>query len=82
MALAFSPDGRAFATGHGGSREGQALLRKVPTPLEGTPERIVPWLQVATGKELDKTGAVRTLDTAEQQQRRQRLRELGGPPGE
>ena len=38
------------------------------------------WAQVITGLEVDELTAVRVLDAAAWQQRRQRLQELGGPP--
>ena len=46
----------------------------------GDPERILLWTQVITGCEVDELTAVRVLDAATWQQRRQRLQELGGPP--
>jgi hypothetical protein len=53
----------------------------VPTPVEGSAERIALWAQVLTGMELDERGAPRVFDAAAWQQRRERLHELGGPPG-
>jgi hypothetical protein len=38
------------------------------------------WSQVITGFEVNDLPAVRVLDAANWQQRRQRLQELGGPP--
>jgi hypothetical protein len=38
------------------------------------------WAQVITGLEVDELTAVRVLDAATWQQRRQRLQNLGGPP--
>jgi hypothetical protein len=38
------------------------------------------WVQVETGMELDEQAAVRTLDAATREERRQRLPKLGGPP--
>ena len=40
------------------------------------------WPQVITGLEVDDLTAVHVLDAAAWQQRRRRLQELGGPPGE
>jgi WD40 repeat protein/tRNA A-37 threonylcarbamoyl transferase component Bud32 len=55
-------------------------LHRVPTPLTAEAERITLWVQVATGLELDASGAVGVLDPGKWQQRRQRLEQLGGPP--
>jgi hypothetical protein len=52
----------------------------VPTPIGGDPHRIVLWVQVITGLELDEYGGTRVLDASEWEQRLQRLQELGGPP--
>ncbi|MHC4510811.1 MAG: hypothetical protein ACYTAO_17960, partial [Planctomycetota bacterium] len=57
-----------------------AVWRAPPGPLEGDYERIVCWVQVVTGMELDPTGGINVLDAPAWQQRRQRLQELGGPP--
>ena len=38
------------------------------------------WTQVITGLEVDELTAVRVLDAATWQQRRDRLQKLGGPP--
>jgi hypothetical protein len=38
------------------------------------------WTQVITGLEVDELTAVRVLDAAAWQQRRDRLQKLGGPP--
>jgi hypothetical protein len=38
------------------------------------------WTQVITGLEVDELMAVRVLDAATWQPRRQRLQDLGGPP--
>jgi WD40 repeat protein len=76
-AVAFSPDGQTLGTA---SRDGTARLWQMPTPLQGSAERIVLWTQVLTAMELDDAGQMRVLDGATWQQRRQRLQELGGPP--
>jgi WD40 repeat protein len=79
--VAFSPDGRTALTGSRGSRDGTARLWEVVSaPLEGTVERIVLWIQVVTGTELDADTQIRVLDASTWQERRQRLEELGGPP--
>jgi hypothetical protein len=48
--------------------------------VPGDGEWLALWAQVLTGMELDDFGEIRVLDAATWQQRRQRLRELGGPP--
>jgi hypothetical protein len=48
--------------------------------VEGDVSRIVLWIQVLTGTELDQDGLFRDLDAATWQQRRQELTERGGPP--
>jgi WD40 repeat protein len=51
---------------------------RVPTPVEGTPERITLWVQVLTGEDLDDRGVVRELSAEEWAERRRRLESLGG----
>jgi WD40 repeat protein len=77
--VAFNPDGKTVLTG---SEDKTARLWHAPRPIEGDPERIVLWAQVITGLELDEYGGTRGLDAATWEQRRRRLQELGGPPGE
>jgi WD40 repeat protein len=77
VAVALSADGKTALTG---SNDNTARLWKVPQPLHADPERIMLWTQVITGIEVDELTAVRVLDSATWQQRRQRLQELGGPP--
>jgi WD40 repeat protein len=77
VAMALSADGKTALTG---SADKTARLWHVPQPIRGDPERIVLWAQVITGFEVDELTAVRALDAATWQQRRQRLQELGGPP--
>jgi WD40 repeat protein len=50
------------------------------TTVDGDPRRIITWVQVMTGLELDENGAVRFLDPQAWQDRRRLLDELGGPP--
>jgi len=57
-----------------------AVWQAPPNPLEGAYERIVCWVQVVTGMELDPTGGINVLDASAWQQRRRHLQELGGPP--
>jgi WD40 repeat protein/tRNA A-37 threonylcarbamoyl transferase component Bud32 len=84
LAAAFSPNGRTVLTG-GGSHgllavKGRALLWEAPLPVAGDVRRVVLWVQVVTGMELDADGTARPLDGAAWQQRRARLEKLGGPP--
>jgi WD40 repeat protein len=75
----FSPDGCEILVA---DRYGNAQVWQTPPgPLEGSYERIVCWVQVVTGMELDPTGGINVLDASAWQQRRLRLQELGGPPG-
>jgi len=73
----FTPDGRSIVTG---SRDATVRFWSVSDPLEGSLERIALWVQAGTGMELRPDEGARLLDVATWQQRRQRLRELGGPP--
>jgi WD40 repeat protein/tetratricopeptide (TPR) repeat protein len=75
-AVAFSPDGKTFLTG---SDDGTARLWEVPR-AKGNPKRITLWIQSLTGMELDNHGRRVFLDAKTWNERRQQLRELGGPP--
>jgi ABC-type uncharacterized transport system ATPase subunit len=48
--------------------------------VAGGVERIRPWVEVLSGKELQPDGAVRVLGAEPWRQRRQRLQALGGAP--
>lgn len=63
-----------------GSWDRTARLWPVPRPVEGEVERIVLWVQVITGMELDLDGAALELTQQAWQDRRARLQQLGGPP--
>ncbi|MHC4538323.1 MAG: protein kinase domain-containing protein [Planctomycetota bacterium] len=74
----FSPDGSEILLAD--RYVTAAVWQAPPGPLEGDYERLVCWVQVVTGMELDPTGGISILDAPEWQQRRRRLQELGGPP--
>jgi len=75
----FSPDGSEILLA---DPFGVAETWRAPTgPLAGDYEKIACWVQVVTGMELDPTGGINVLDASEWQKLRQRLQELGGPPG-
>ncbi|HCO93282.1 MAG TPA: hypothetical protein DIU00_04905 [Phycisphaerales bacterium] len=74
----FSPDGSQILVADG--YETAQVWRASPSPLEGNCERIVCWVQIVTGMELDPTGGINILDAPTWQQRRRRLEELGGSP--
>jgi WD40 repeat protein len=75
-AMVFSPDGKTFAT----ASDKTVHIWKVPTPVEGEPQRLALWTQVVSGMEIDEHRAVRVLDAKTWQERRRRLEQLGGPP--
>ncbi len=54
--------------------------RRLPVPLHAEDERILLWVQVATGNELSPDGAMLEIDAATWAKRAERLKELGGPP--
>ena len=76
-AVAFSPNGHVLVTA---GEESVVRTWTVPTPVEGEPEQIRLWVQVATGLELEDDGRVRLLPGEIWSERRQRLERLGGPP--
>jgi hypothetical protein len=41
---------------------------------------VATWVQVLTGLQLDELGSARMLDDAAWHQRREKLKQLGGPP--
>ncbi|MFO0957095.1 MAG: protein kinase [Isosphaeraceae bacterium] len=75
--VAFRFDGRAALTG---SADGTARIWNVVGPVQGSVERIRCWVEVLTRMELSPEGAVHVLKAGEWDERRLRLRELGGPP--
>ncbi len=76
-AVAFSPDGKTVLMS---SLDHIARLWELPVAVAGDVERIILWIQVTTGLELDDQGVVWTLDAGTWQRRRQKLEQLGGPP--
>jgi WD40 repeat protein len=74
----FSPDGSQILVADG--YETAQVWRAPPGPLAGECERIVCWVQMVTGMELDPTGGINVLDAPTWQQRGRRLQALGGPP--
>jgi WD40 repeat protein len=75
--VAFTPDGRRMMSA---STNGEFRAQDVPQPLPGDAERFRCWVEVLTGMELDAEEAIHDLDADALQRRRERLRELGGPP--
>lgn len=70
--VAFSPDGFYALTGS----DRTVRFWHVPKPLAGSAERVVLGAQVATGQELNEFGAMRILDSAAWEQRRNLLDRL------
>jgi WD40 repeat protein len=62
------------------SVNGEFRAQDVPSSLNGDAEQIRCWVEVLTGMEIDAEGTIHDLDPDELQRRRERLRELGGPP--
>src|SRR5262249_10769358 len=75
--VAFSPSGTTLLTG---SFDRTARSWEMPAAVEGDVSRVVLWIQVLTGTELDQDGLFRDLDAATWRQRRNQLAELGGSP--
>ncbi len=75
-AVAFSPDGKTVITG---SLDNTARLWHV-AELPEELERVATWVEVLTGLELDEMGSIKALDNSTWLQRREKLKQLGGPP--
>ena len=68
--MAISPDSRYVLTG---SHDRTSRLWKVPTAVPGETDRLVLWVQVLTGMELDDNGVFHSSSAEEWQQRKRRL---------
>jgi WD40 repeat protein/tRNA A-37 threonylcarbamoyl transferase component Bud32 len=75
--VSFTQDGKRMMSL---SVNGEFRAQDVPSSLSGDAERIRCWVEVLTGMEIDAEGTIHDLDPDELQRRRERLRELGGPP--
>jgi WD40 repeat protein len=73
----FTPDERRMLSF---SIDGKFRAAETPRPLAGGPERIRCWVEGLTGMRLDAQGMFQDLGPDDLRQRRQRLREVGGPP--
>jgi hypothetical protein len=60
--------------------DGAVRALPLPAPVPGDGERLVVWMELLTGHRLDDADVLLPLTEAETQERRQRLRDLGGPP--
>jgi len=75
--VAFTADGKRMMSM---SVNGEFRSQDVPSSLPGNAQRIRCWVELLTGMELDAEGAIHDLTPDALQERRQRLRQLGGPP--
>ncbi len=75
--LAFSRDGTELWTA---SFDRSVKAWDLTPPTNGDVNRVVTWLQVLSGLELDADGVFRELNAVTWQKRRELLIELGGPP--
>ncbi len=78
LSVAFHPDGRTLLAG---CWNRNAWLWRAPEAVTGDVERVVLWVELMTGMELNPAGAVKVLDGAAWRQRHNRLQEMGDPPG-
>ena len=75
--LTCSPDSKTIVTG---TAKGTARLWQLPAALNADLQTITTWVDTITGLSVDDQGAIYPLDSAAWQARRERLRQLGGPP--
>jgi hypothetical protein len=77
VAVAFSATGDAALTK---TQDNVVRRRELAAAAPGPDERFALWAQVATGAEIDANGTVRGLNASAWNQKRDRLRALGGVP--
>jgi WD40 repeat protein/serine/threonine protein kinase/Tfp pilus assembly protein PilF len=77
LSVAFSPVGDLVLTG---SADRTARLWEAQSAVDGDVPRLVRWVETSSGLELTQDNAVRVLDGATWQKRRQELDERGGAP--
>jgi WD40 repeat protein/tRNA A-37 threonylcarbamoyl transferase component Bud32 len=75
--VAFTADGKRMMSM---SVNAEFRSQDVPSSLTGDAQRIRCWVELLTGMELDAEGAIHDLGPDALQERRQRLRQLGGLP--
>jgi len=78
MAVAFTPDGTRLVTG-GDDRT--VRVWEAPAPLTGDAARLMRWVEVSSGVEVQNDGSMHLLDARTWRERRENLEKLGGPPG-
>ena len=75
--VAFSPNGKTIVTASDGN---SARLWQIPTPVDDDFPRIEAWVETITGLVVNGQGDIHSMDSVAWQDRRRRLRLLGGPP--
>jgi WD40 repeat protein/serine/threonine protein kinase/tetratricopeptide (TPR) repeat protein len=75
--VAFTPDGTRLVTG---GNDRTARVWEVPAPLTEDTNRLMRWVEVSSGFEVQKDGSMHLLDPRTWQQRRKDLDAMGGPP--
>ncbi len=83
----FSPDGKSIVTESYdafpkglSNMQSTAQLRHLPALVDDDLPRIKTWVETITGEAVDDEGSIHAVETAAWQERRVRLRQLGGPP--
>jgi WD40 repeat protein len=78
----FHPDGKSIVIRWSNQSDNWEPVRQWDVrPMAGEPDQIVLWAEVVTGLELAPNGTARPLDAKAWRERRDRLQQLGGPPG-